>query len=187
MCIMLLVSLPKSSMIALSLPRSRRGVRAWSSRILLGAMATNCSTCPTIVFFFFLCRRSGESANVFQNANAAYLNAGNTAESHIPSPLNIGVENFRRFRALPVYASLLSYGRTGYQTMLQKQIRLARMITGWLFDHPEYMVLPQTNNKAETLDHTYIVVLFTSLTLTSQSHYRINHRYTNIHPKYSQP
>lgn len=95
----------------------------------------------------FLCRRSGEAANVFQVANAAYLNAGNTAKGHIPSPLNIGIENSRRFRALPVYASLLSYGQTGYQTMLQKQIRLARKIAWWLFVHPEYTVLPENEQQ----------------------------------------
>ena len=111
---------------------------------------------------FFLCRHRDEAAHVFRNANAAYLSASGTTGDHIPSPLNIGIENSRRFRALPVYASLMSYGRTGYQDMLQKQIRLARRIADWLFDHPEYTVLPETSSKAELLDHTYMVVLFSA-------------------------
>jgi hypothetical protein len=32
----------------------------------------------------------------------------------IPSPLNCGIENSRRFRALPLYAGLLEQGKTGY-------------------------------------------------------------------------
>lgn len=108
---------------------------------------------------FFLCRHGKEAAIVFQNANASYLNASGATQD-VQSPLNIGIENSRRFRALPVYASLLSYGRTGYQELLKRQIRLARRIVKWLFDHDEYTVLPDTSSKAEVLEHTYMVVLF---------------------------
>ncbi|BDD62928.1 hypothetical protein MPDQ_007878 [Monascus purpureus] len=110
---------------------------------------------------FFLCRRPDVAGNVFQNANAAYLRvSGDTEGPSIPSPLNIGIENSRRFRALPVYASLLSYGRKGYREMLQRQTRLARMISEWLFDHPAYIVLPEFENKEALLDTTYMTVLF---------------------------
>ncbi|KAI9926734.1 hypothetical protein ASPWEDRAFT_46214 [Aspergillus wentii DTO 134E9] len=111
---------------------------------------------------FFLCRHSEEANDVFQNANAAYLTAGNTGGSSIPSPLNIGVENSRRFRALPAYASLMAYGQTGYQEMLQRQIRLARMVSGWLFNHPEYNLLPESSSKDEALSNTFMVVLFSA-------------------------
>ncbi|KKK27280.1 putative tyrosine decarboxylase [Aspergillus rambellii] len=110
---------------------------------------------------FFLCRHKDEAVKVFQNANAAYLTGGSQAQS-IPSPLNIGIENSRRFRALPAYASLVAYGRTGYQMMLQRHIRLARMIAEWLFEHPKYNVLPEVGNKQELLDRTYVVVLFSA-------------------------
>lgn len=115
---------------------------------------------------FFLCRHPNVAENVFQNANAAYLsnasgNSNNTVERpFIPSPLNIGIENSRRFRALPVYASLVSYGRNGYKEMLQRQTRLARMIAGWLFDHPAYIALPEAQTKELLLEKTYMVVLF---------------------------
>ncbi|KAA8644231.1 hypothetical protein EYZ11_004546 [Aspergillus tanneri] len=111
---------------------------------------------------FFLTPHHQEAGNVFCNANAAYLTAGNAGLVSIPSPLNLGIENSRRFRALPAYASLLSYGRIGYQNMLEKQIRLARMITGWLFDHPEYNILPETGSKEDLLDQTFMIVLFSA-------------------------
>lgn len=109
---------------------------------------------------FFLCRHADEAGRVFQNANAAYLTGG--AAASIPSPLNIGIENSRRFRALPVYASLVAYGRVGYQVMLQKQIRLARMIAAWLFEHPGYNTLLEMDTKEALVDKTFVVVLFSA-------------------------
>jgi glutamate/tyrosine decarboxylase-like PLP-dependent enzyme len=109
---------------------------------------------------FFFCRHIDLAVNVFQNANAAYLTAGPSDGPAIPSPLNIGMENSRRFRALPVYASLLSYGKDGYRDMLQRQIRLARGIYDWIFDHPEYTALPATSSKSDLLDQTFMSVLF---------------------------
>ncbi|CAG7943975.1 unnamed protein product [Penicillium olsonii] len=109
---------------------------------------------------FFFTRHPDVASQVFQNANAAYLTAGSSQGPSIPSPLNIGIENSRRFRALPVYASLLSYGKSGYQEMLGRQIKLARKIYEWLFDHPEYTPLPQASSKAELLDQTFMSVLF---------------------------
>ncbi|KAL4887181.1 pyridoxal phosphate-dependent transferase [Aspergillus karnatakaensis] len=106
---------------------------------------------------FFFTRKQGVAQDVFQNANAVYLTGGQTQS--VPSPLNIGLENSRRFRALPVYTSLLAYGSAGYQSMLQEQIRLARKITGWLFDHPRYNALPESNDKQALLDKTFIVAL----------------------------
>ncbi|KAJ5889172.1 hypothetical protein N7504_009982 [Penicillium tannophilum] len=109
---------------------------------------------------FFFSRHPELAAQVFQNANAAYLSAGAADGPAIPSPLNIGLENSRRFRALPVYASLLSYGREGYREMLGRQIHLARAIYEWIFDHPAYTPLPEAHSKAELVDQTFIGVLF---------------------------
>lgn len=109
---------------------------------------------------FFFCRHACIASEVFQNANAAYLASVDGRDSFIPSPLNIGIENSRRFRALPVYASLLAYGEVEYRNMLHRQIRLARMIYGWIFDHPGYTALPETTSREEMLDLTYMVVLF---------------------------
>ncbi|KAL6234710.1 hypothetical protein BDW75DRAFT_211538 [Aspergillus navahoensis] len=111
---------------------------------------------------FFLTRHRNEAVDVFQNANAAYLTGGTSDTQSIPSPLNIGLENSRRFRALPVYASLLAYGSRGYRAIIEEQIRLARKITEWLYDHPKYNVLPGVDSKKELLDKTYMVVLFSA-------------------------
>lgn len=107
---------------------------------------------------FFFSRHKNLSEQVFQNGNAAYLSAG--AQASIPSPLNIGIENSRRFRALPVYATLCAYGRDGYRNMLEEQIRLARAIASFLFDHPGYVVLPAARTKEELLKATFMIVLF---------------------------
>jgi glutamate/tyrosine decarboxylase-like PLP-dependent enzyme len=61
---------------------------------------------------------------------------------------------------LPVYASLLSYGKSGYQEMLHRQIHLARRINGWIFDHTGYTALPKTSSKTDLLDQTFMSVLF---------------------------
>ncbi|KAE8153412.1 pyridoxal phosphate-dependent transferase [Aspergillus avenaceus] len=111
---------------------------------------------------FSLCRHPTEAHNVFQNANAAYLTGNGNGAASIPSPLNIGIENSRRFRALPVYASLLAYGKIGYQNMLKKQIRLARFIAGWLYDHPDYNILPEGGTKEDLINQTFMVVLFSA-------------------------
>ncbi|KAJ5638319.1 hypothetical protein N7490_008198 [Penicillium lividum] len=109
---------------------------------------------------FFLSRHPDLATHVFKNANAAYLSGGATDGPSIPSPLNIGMENSRRFRALPVYANLLSYGRQGYRDIVKRQVHLARAIYEWIFDHPAYIALPEANFKAELVDQTFMVVLF---------------------------
>ncbi|KAJ5669703.1 hypothetical protein N7462_010773 [Penicillium macrosclerotiorum] len=126
---------------------------------------------------FFFCRHPDLASKVFQNANAAYLTAGATDGPTIPSPLNIGIENSRRFRALPVYASLLFYGSDGYREMLQRQIRLAREIYEWIFDHPSYTALPETTSKPNLLSQTFMCVLFRAKDddLNCELARRINH------------
>ncbi|KAI5204116.1 PLP-dependent transferase [Aureobasidium subglaciale] len=97
---------------------------------------------------------------VFQNPGAPYLNA---ATGSVPSPLNIGIENSRRFRALPVYANLVAYGREGFVEMLERQIALARMIAAYIISSDDYELLPITSEdetKDELLQRVYIIVLF---------------------------
>ncbi|KAK6443690.1 hypothetical protein LTR95_000517 [Oleoguttula sp. CCFEE 5521] len=103
----------------------------------------------------------------FQNPNAAYLASvvsqpTNAAEPSIPSPLNIGIENSRRFRALPVYASLMAYGKNGYVEMLVRQISLTRAIATYIDGHDAYELLPNDPSRTleERLANVYIIVLF---------------------------
>ncbi|KAK2744467.1 hypothetical protein FQN55_006794 [Onygenales sp. PD_40] len=108
---------------------------------------------------FFFSRYAEIAEDVCRNPNAAYLSGGGGGDS-IPAPNNNGIENSRRFRALPVYATLVAYGRDGYREMLQNQISLARMVASWLFEHPAYITLPETPTVDELVRNTYIVVLF---------------------------
>lgn len=112
---------------------------------------------------FYFCRHRTLAEQVFKNGNAAYLtSAAGQADDNIPSPLNLGIENSRRFRALPVYTTLKAYGRQGYRHMLQEQIRLARSIAGWLWDSEGYDLLPDSpqRSREQVLKDIFMIVLF---------------------------
>lgn len=111
---------------------------------------------------FFFCRHPSISQQVFQNPNAAYLNTKNQATDTVQSPLNIGIENSRRCRGLPVYATLTAYGRDAYTKMLQRQIRFARSVAAYLWDHQSFELLPQEiyTSRDEIYRHIFIIVLF---------------------------
>lgn len=110
---------------------------------------------------FFFCRHPDLAHQVFQNPNAAYLNAGSAAPKAIQSSLNVGLENSRRFRGLPVYATLVAYGRAGYTDMLHRQIRLARRTAAYLFTHPAFELLPESISQLSDIQRDiFIIVLF---------------------------
>ncbi|GAA6003895.1 pyridoxal phosphate-dependent decarboxylase family protein [Rhodotorula paludigena] len=79
---------------------------------------------------------------VVANPDSPFLRLDKTRA--IPSPLFTNVENSRRFRALPVYASLLSLGRDGYAALIERNIAFARRIDAFLRSHPSYDVLTPT-------------------------------------------
>lgn len=101
----------------------------------------------------FFTRSAQTLQSVFTNPNAAYLSS--SSSSGIPSPLNIGLENSRRFRALPVYAALLNQGRAGFAELYARMARLARGLAAFLRDSPHYELLPDAR-----LDEVFIIVLF---------------------------
>jgi glutamate/tyrosine decarboxylase-like PLP-dependent enzyme len=70
----------------------------------------------------------------------------------------MGIENSRRFRALPMYASLHSMGRRGYREMLMRQIELATRIAKYVVAHKGYTLLPDISRS--DFGDIYIVVLF---------------------------
>ena len=111
---------------------------------------------------FFLCRHPDIAQQVFQNPNAAYLDTKNAVADTIQSPLNIGIENSRRFRGLPVYATLVAYGRHGYTDMLKRQIRFARSVAAYIFDHAGLELLPREifQIRDNISQQTFIIVLF---------------------------
>lgn len=92
---------------------------------------------------------------VCTNPNAAYLSGGGV--SSIPSPLNSGLENSRRFRALPVYAALLSEGQAGFSRMVTNMTLLSRRIASFIRGSPHYDLLPEGE---WAVDEVFIIVLF---------------------------
>ncbi|KAG4440045.1 hypothetical protein IFR05_004495 [Cadophora sp. M221] len=106
---------------------------------------------------FFLTRSNTILPSIFQNPNAVYLSAG---QSLIPSPLNNGLENSRRFRALPVYAVLLAYGRNGLAEMFARQVRLARGISKILSDSENFELLATRPNQSGEFDNVHIIIIF---------------------------
>ena len=110
---------------------------------------------------FFLCRDPDVAQRVFRNHNAAYLDTRGHYQDGIPPPLNIGIENSRRFRGLPVYATLMAYGRAGYVDILERQIRFARAVAGFIENHEMLDLLPEYLQGSQTaIQNVYIVVLF---------------------------
>nr|XP_036589493.1 pyridoxal-dependent decarboxylase [Colletotrichum truncatum]KAF6801498.1 pyridoxal-dependent decarboxylase [Colletotrichum truncatum] len=102
----------------------------------------------------FFTRSLETLTSVFTNPNAAYLSSG---PSSIPSPLNIGLENSRRFRALPAYAVLRSEGRSGLAAILGNMVLLARNIALWIRESDSYELLPEGD---WSLEETHMIVLF---------------------------
>ncbi|KAM0340102.1 hypothetical protein ACHAPU_010675 [Fusarium lateritium] len=103
----------------------------------------------------FFTRSPAILQSVFTNPNAAYLSSGGA--SAIPSPLNIGLENSRRFRALPAYAVLLSEGRPGMAGLLANTTALSRQLAAFLRDSEHYDLLP---DDGAGLDEVFMIVLF---------------------------
>lgn len=98
---------------------------------------------------------------VFRNPSAAYLMSVNQGTDNIISPLNIGMENSRRFRALPVYATLMAYGRHGYVDMLERQVRLARAVAKFVNEHDKFDLLPEWLRESDRMvQEVFIIVLF---------------------------
>lgn len=114
---------------------------------------------------FFFSRHLALGQDVFHNPNAAYFTATSTSSNDrvIPSPSTLGIENSRRFRALPVYASLAAYGKAGYREILERQIELARAIASIILESDDYELLPvDTENltNAQRIERIFMVVMF---------------------------
>ncbi|KAJ3212745.1 hypothetical protein HDU82_007126 [Entophlyctis luteolus] len=102
------------------------------------------------------------------DSTPAYL-AARTAGLHggaepVASPLTVGIENSRRFRALPLYASLLALGRDGYVELFERNVAFANMVAEWIHASPDYTLL---NNLSDGIgsgskDGVYVgsIVLF---------------------------
>ena len=89
----------------------------------------------------------------FQNSNAPYL--GNPLENF--NYLNVLPENSRRLRALPVWFSLLAYGKEGFKDIVEKSTALALHFANALIEDENFELLApiRLNNVCFTLkgDH----------------------------------
>jgi glutamate/tyrosine decarboxylase-like PLP-dependent enzyme len=101
----------------------------------------------------FFTRSAATLQGTFSNPNAVYLSP--SGQGSIPSPLNLGLENSRRFRALPAYAVLRSEGRAGFHQLLSNMARLSRQLAAFLRDSPHYELLPN-----DDMDEVFMIVLF---------------------------
>jgi glutamate/tyrosine decarboxylase-like PLP-dependent enzyme len=109
---------------------------------------------------FFFSRHRDIAFRVFENPNAAYLGSGPAMDT-IMSPLDNGMENSRRLRALPIYASLTAYGRDGYRVMLERQVKLARGIAEFLANNDHFELLPKLEGGlVENIKHVFMIVIF---------------------------
>ncbi|MCE9500442.1 MAG: hypothetical protein K8R21_08085 [Leptospira sp.] len=73
----------------------------------------------------------------FQNSNAPYL--GNPLENF--SYLNFLPENSRRLKALPVWFSLVAYGKQGYQDIVENSIALANKFGEFIGNNKDFELL----------------------------------------------
>jgi glutamate/tyrosine decarboxylase-like PLP-dependent enzyme len=90
---------------------------------------------------------------IFQNSNAPYL--GDPLENF--SYLNFLPENSRRLKALPVWFSLLAYGKQGFQDIVENSIEMALQFDDFISQNENFELLAPTrlNNVCFTLsgDH----------------------------------
>lgn len=100
---------------------------------------------------FYLIKKEHTSLQIetFQNSNAPYL--GNPLENF--NYLNVLPENSRRLRALPVWFSLLAYGKEGFQDIVENSTSLAMHFGNELIEEGNFELLApiRLNNVCFTL------------------------------------
>lgn len=104
---------------------------------------------------FYLIKEQHKNYQVetFQNSNAPYL--GDPMENF--SYLNFLPENSRRLKALPVWFSLLAYGKQGFQDIVENSVAMALQFDAFISQNENFELLAPTrlNNVCFTLagDH----------------------------------
>ncbi|MNS36056.1 L-2,4-diaminobutyrate decarboxylase [compost metagenome] len=104
---------------------------------------------------FYLVKEQHKNLQIetFQNSNAPYL--GDPLENF--SYLNFLPENSRRLKALPVWFSLLAYGKQGFQDVIENSVAMALQFDEFINQNKNFELLAPTrlNNVCFTLagDH----------------------------------
>ncbi|KAF8752520.1 Pyridoxal-dependent decarboxylase conserved domain [Rhizoctonia solani] len=70
------------------------------------------------------------------NPNAPPRTPELEASHAVPSAIVIGIENSRRFRALPLFCALLAMGKQGYSELISRNVAFARRIAEWMHTGP---------------------------------------------------
>lgn len=97
----------------------------------------------------------------FQNSSAPYL--GNPLEQF--SFLNNAPENSRRFRALPVWFTLMAYGKEGYRDLVEQSILMARLFAARLLDTGYFRLLSPV--RLNTVCFQPLTAQYPTLTITA--------------------
>lgn len=71
-----------------------------------------------------------------QDPNAPPRTPELEAAHALPSPLFLGIENSRRFRALPLFCAMLAMGREGYTQIIRRNVEFARRVAEWMHTGP---------------------------------------------------
>lgn len=87
--------------------------------------------------FFLKEKHKRLQMETFQNANAAYL--GNPLENF--NYLNFLPENSRRLKALPAWFSLMSYGKSGYQQIIESNVDHALLFAEFIESNEAFEML----------------------------------------------
>jgi glutamate/tyrosine decarboxylase-like PLP-dependent enzyme len=100
---------------------------------------------------FYLVKEEHKNLQIetFQNTNAPYL--GDPLDNF--SYLNFLPENSRRLKALPVWFSLLAYGKQGFQDIIENSVAMALQFDGFITQNENFELLAPTrlNNVCFTL------------------------------------
>ncbi|KAJ3305413.1 hypothetical protein HDV03_001507 [Kappamyces sp. JEL0829] len=106
----------------------------------------------------YFCKSRDVLTDVF-GTTSSYLSTSAEPEDTVASPLHVGIENSRRFRALPVYATLLAYGKRGYGDMVERTVALARKLAVWIAQSDSFELL---NGYGDPESRIFNIVLFRS-------------------------
>jgi glutamate/tyrosine decarboxylase-like PLP-dependent enzyme len=87
--------------------------------------------------FFVKEKHKRLQVETFQNSNAAYL--GDPQDNF--SYLNFLPENSRRLKALPTWFTLMSYGKTGYQELVESNVLMAQQFADFIASNKNFELL----------------------------------------------
>jgi glutamate/tyrosine decarboxylase-like PLP-dependent enzyme len=87
--------------------------------------------------YFIKQEHSQAQVETFQNSNAPYLGDPLTNFNY----LNFLPENSRRLRALPVWFTLMAYGRDGYEYIVSNSIAMAKLFGDYVSSHASLELL----------------------------------------------